>query len=103
MTAPRSAVRVVIGGEEYAVRSELPPEYTREVAAYLDAALKRVKDMLPMVESHKAAILAALAITDELFQARRGDREIANRMSALADDLARLLPPAKRGKRSAAS
>ena len=102
MTAPRNAVRVVIGGEEYAVRSELPPEYTREVAAYLDAALKRVKDMLPMVESHKAAILAALAITDELFQARRGDREIATRLASAADEVARLLPPAKRGARAAA-
>lgn len=103
MTAPKHAVRVVIGGEEYAVRSELPPEYTREVAAYLDAALKRVKDMLPMVESHKAAILAALAITDELFQARRGDREIAARLSAAAEEVARLLPPAKRGSRAAAA
>ena len=103
MTAPKSAVRVVIGGEEYAVRSELPPEYTREVAAYLDAALKRVKDMLPMVESHKAAILAALAITDELFQARRGDREIAARLTAAADEVARLLPPAKRTSRAAAA
>jgi cell division protein ZapA len=101
VTAPKSAVRVVIGGEEYAVRSELPPEYTREVAAYLDAALKRVKDMLPMVESHKAAILAALAITDELFQARRGDREIAARLTAAADEVARLLPPAKRTSRAA--
>jgi cell division protein ZapA len=103
VTAPKSAVRVVIGGEEYAVRSELPPEYTREVAAYLDAALKRVKDMLPMVESHKAAILAALAITDELFQARRGDREIAARLTAAADEVARLLPPAKRTSRAAAA
>ena len=103
MTAPKHAVRVVIGGEEYAVRSELPPEYTREVAAYLDAALKRVKDMLPMVESHKAAILAALAITDELFQARRGDREIAARLTAAAEEVARLLPPAKRGSRAAAT
>ncbi len=103
MTAPKSAVRVVIGGEEYAVRSELPPEYTREVAAYLDAALKRVKDMLPMVESHKAAILAGLAITDELFQARRGDREIATRLNAAADEIARLLPPAKRPARPRAA
>jgi len=97
----KSAVRVFIGGEEYTVRSELPPEYTREVAAYLDVALKRVRDSLPMVESHKAAILAALSITDELFQARRGDREVADRLSAMADDLARLLPPAKRGTRAA--
>ncbi|HEV2085498.1 MAG TPA: cell division protein ZapA [Gemmatimonadales bacterium] len=101
MTTTKNAVRVVIGGEEYTVRSELPPEYTREVAAYLDAALKRVRDSLPMVESHKAAILAALSITDELFQARRGDREVADRLSSMANDLARLLPPAKRGSRAA--
>jgi cell division protein ZapA (FtsZ GTPase activity inhibitor) len=101
VTAAKNAVRVTIGGEEYTVRSELPPEYTREVAAYLDAALKRVRDSLPMVETHKAAILAGLAITDELFQARRGDREIADRVSAMSDDLARLLPPAKRGRRAA--
>jgi cell division protein ZapA len=101
MTTTKNAVRVIIGGEEYTVRSELPPEYTREVAAYLDAALKRVRDTLPMVESHKAAILAALSITDELFQARRGDRENADRLSSMASDLARLLPPAKRGTRAA--
>lgn len=103
MSNAKNAVRVTIGGEEFTVRSELPPEYTREVAAYLDAALKRVRDSLPMVETHKAAILAALAITDELFQARRGDREIAARLSGMADELARLLPPAKRGGRAAAS
>jgi cell division protein ZapA len=101
VTTTKNAVRVIIGGEEYTVRSELPPEYTREVAAYLDAALKRVRDTLPMVESHKAAILAALSITDELFQARRGDREVADRLSSMANDLARLLPPAKRGSRAA--
>jgi len=101
MSPPKNAVRVVIGGEEFAVRSELPPEYTREVAAYLDAALKRVKDSMPMVESHKAAVLAALSITDELFQARRGDRDSADRIGTLADDVRRLLPPAKRGRGAA--
>lgn len=101
MNTTKNAVRVFIGGEEYTVRSEVPPEYTREVAAYLDGALRRVRDSLPMVESHKAAILAGLAITDELFQARRGDRDVADRLSTMADDLARLLPPAKRGGRAA--
>lgn len=101
MTTTKNAVKVFIGGEEYTVRSELPPEYTREVAAYLDSALKGVRDSLPMVESHKAAILAALSITDELFQARRGDRDVADRLTSMANDLARLLPPAKRGTRAA--
>lgn len=99
MSAGKHAVQVTIGGEEYTVRSELPPEYTREVAAYVDAALKRVKDTIPMVETHKAAILAALSITDELFQGRRGDREVAARLQALSDEFVRLLPPTKRGRR----
>jgi cell division protein ZapA len=103
MTMAKHAVRVTIGGEDYTVRSELPPEYTREVAAYVDAALRRIRDMLPQVETNKAAILAALAITDELFQARRLDREQAGRLAAMADDLARLLPPAKRGRRGSGS
>ena len=78
MSGSKHAVRVVIGGEEYTVRSELPPEYTREVAAPTwTSRSARVRDMVPSVEIHKAAILAALAITDELFQARRGDRELA--------------------------
>ncbi len=100
MTLPKQAVKVSIGGDEYTVRSELPPEYTREVAAYLDAQIINVREMLPTLDTQKVAVLAALAITDELFQARRGDREMAARLAAMADDLARLLPPPKRGGRA---
>lgn len=96
----KHAVRVTIGGEEFTVRSEHSPEYTMEVAAYVDEALARVRDMVPMADSHKAAMLAALSITDELFQARRGDLEAARKIEALADGVARLLPPAKRGRRA---
>jgi len=100
MTVPKQAVKVSIGGDEYTVRSEFPPEYTREVAAYLDAQILQVRNMLPTLDGQKVAVLAALAITDELHQARRGDREMAARLAAMADDLARLLPPPKRGSRS---
>ena len=96
MTEAKHAVEVTIGGESYTVRSELPPAYTKEVASYVDAALGRVRESAPLVESHKAAILAALSITDELFRARRGDREMAARMTVLADEIGRLIPPAKR-------
>jgi len=88
VSTKKHAVKVMIGGEEYTVRSDLPPEYTREVAAYVDRALKQVLSQGP--------ILAALDITNELFQARKGEREVAARLAALADDLARLLPPGKR-------
>jgi len=96
VSAKKHAVKVMIGGEEYTVRSDLPPEYTREVAGYVDQALKKVLSQGPIVETHKAAILAALDITNELFQSRKGEREVAARLTALADDLAKLLPPEKR-------
>lgn len=99
MSAEKHAVKVTIGGEEFTVRSELPPEYTREVAAYFNDALSRIRGSLPTVEAHKAAILAGLAITDELFQARQGDEEQAAQVRGLADELARFLPPARRGVR----
>ncbi len=96
MSTKKHAVKVMIGGEEYTVRSDLPPEYTREVAAFVDQALKKVLAQGPIVEIHKAAILAALDITNELFQAKKGEREVAARLTALADDLVKMLPPAKR-------
>lgn len=96
MSSKLHAVRVMIGGEEYTVRSDLPPEYTREVAAYLDEALKKVLSQGQMVETHKAAILAALDITNELFQAKKGEREVAARLAAVTDDLVKMLPPGKR-------
>lgn len=103
MSGATQAVRVSVGGEELVVRSDLPAEYTREVAAHFDDALRQIRAMMPTIEAHKAAILAGLAVTDELFRARRTDAEQATRMTALADELARLLPPAKRGTRSGAA
>ena len=41
MSTKKHAVKVMIGGEEYTVRSDLPPEYTREVAGFVDQALKK--------------------------------------------------------------
>lgn len=96
----KESVRVMVGGEELVVRSELPPEYTRDVAAYYDDALRRIRAMSPSLEAHKAAILAGLAVTDELFRSRRSDAEAAKRLRVLADDMARLLPPTKRGSRT---
>ena len=96
MSTKKHAVKVMIGGEEFTVRSDLTPDYTREVAGYVDQALKRVLAQGGLVETHKAAILAALDITNELFQARKGEREVAARLVALADDFAKMLPPGRR-------
>lgn len=96
MSADRKLVKVRIGTEEYALRSDRPEEYTREVAEHVDRALREILASGAIVESHKAAVLAALAIADELFQERRTHAEMAGRLERLSAELARLLPPAKR-------
>ncbi len=96
MTGKKTVVKVTIGGDEYSLKSDRPPEYTREVAEHLDRALKEVLEVGAIVESHKAAILAALTITDELFQSRRSQADLAERIKALTAEVSRLLPPAKR-------
>lgn len=103
MSGTKQSVRVVVGGEELVVRSELPAEYTREVAAHLDEALRSIRTMMPSLEAHKAAILAGLAVTDELFRSRRTDADIARRLTTMTEDLVRLLPPTKRTARGAPS
>jgi len=101
VSAVRHSARVTLGGTELTVSSEHPPEYIRDVAAYFDAALARIRGSVPSVDAHKAALLAGLAMTDELFQARRGDGDQAARLAGLTERLARVLPPAKRGGRAA--
>lgn len=96
----KNLVRVTIGGEEYSLRSDRSEDYTRAVAEHVDRAIAEAKALGVLVESHKAVVLAALAITDELFQARLTARELEQRMSQLTDSLSRFLPPNKRPSRS---
>jgi cell division protein ZapA (FtsZ GTPase activity inhibitor) len=95
-TPGKHSVRVQVGGEELPLRTELPPEYAREVAAHFDTALRQIRAASPSLEAYKAAILAGLAVTDELFRTRRTDAELAARITAMTDTIARLLPPTKR-------
>lgn len=96
MSAIKHSTRVTICGEDYTIRSDSPPEHTRAVAAYVDAKINEVLESAAVVESQKAAILAALQITDELFSARAAQAEVAEQMKTLSGELRRWLPPAKR-------
>ena len=68
--AVRAAVTVQIGGEDHTIRANVEPEYTRKCAEWVDNRITEIRKQLGLIESHKAAILAALSITDETFQAQ---------------------------------
>lgn len=97
MTPPTQSTRVMICGEEYAIRSDASPEHTRAVAAHVDKAIRDVIGNASVVDLHKGAILAALSITDELFKAQAERVSLAEAMRGLSSELRRWLPPGKRG------
>lgn len=97
MSAPRHSVRIALGGIELTVSSEHQPEYTRQVAEYFDSVLARIRSSIPTADAHRVALLAGLAITDELFQAREGDALQAARLRGMTERLTRLVPATKRG------
>jgi cell division protein ZapA len=96
VNAKTTSVKVNILGEEYAIRSDASADHTRAVAQYVDRTIRSVMNSGMVVESHKAAILAALQLTDELFRLRAAQSELAAEMRALAADVRRWLPPSKR-------
>jgi cell division protein ZapA (FtsZ GTPase activity inhibitor) len=83
-------VAVEIAGEKHVLRSDVPPEYTRSVAAHVDATIRALPGFQTL-EPFRAATLAALSITDELFRAREEIRrlrgEADQRTAELADAL----------------
>lgn len=88
MTDDRTVTTVEIAGDTYTIRSEASQEYTQECARYVNRTLEQIMARGSLVEVHKAAILAAMALTDELFQARA---EADAARAALAERATRLL------------
>lgn len=87
MADERSVTRVEIAGEQYTIRSEASQEYTRECARYVNETIDTIMSRGSLVEAHKAAILAAMALADQLFQAREETETIRTTLSRNASRL----------------
>ena len=88
MSPDKASVTVRIAGEEHTIRATAEPAYTKRCAKMVDDRIQQIRAMSGLIEGHKAAILAALSIVDELFQAEeeleRLRKESAERATALA-------------------
>jgi cell division protein ZapA len=70
-----NAVKVQIFGQTYTIRGELDERYVQQLAAYVDAKMSAIADATSTVDTQRAAVLAALAIADELHSIRKGRGE----------------------------
>ncbi len=96
MTGERTVTTVEIAGEEYTIRSHASQEYTRECARCVNETLAEIMSQGSLVEVHKAAILAALALADQLLQARRGvevlEEALSRKSARLLEEIERRAP-----------
>jgi len=98
VTTRKHVVRVTILGEEHTIKSDATPEHARAVAEYVDRTIKAITNNgTAVVEPHKAAILAAMKIADELFAERESNGDVTESLQSLSGEVRRWLPPAKRG------
>ncbi|HKZ05143.1 MAG TPA: cell division protein ZapA [Methylomirabilota bacterium] len=98
MAEPRR-VDVEILGQRYAIRSDAPPDYVRQLVAYVEKRVKEIRGDAPGQDPTKILVLTALDITDELFRLRdetgKGDIDITARLGALIKLLDAAVPPSR--------
>jgi cell division protein ZapA len=70
-------VKVEIYGQGYTMAGDLDEAYVRELARYVDEKMSAVAEATQTVDSVRVAVLAAMAIADELhtLQQKSGDRD----------------------------
>jgi len=66
--AARNKVDVEIFGEHYKIKGEAAPEYMSRLARYVDQTMRKVVQRNPRLTLHKAAVLSAINIADELLK-----------------------------------
>jgi len=84
-------VTVRIAGEDHTIRANVEPDYTRKCARLVDDRIYEIRSKAQFLETHRAAILAALSIAGDYYQAledvERARRDTARRIDKLARKL----------------
>ena len=70
-------IKITIFGQEYSVKAPADPTYIKKIAEYVDTKMREVQSGFSATQSsNRIAILSAMNITDELFNAKKqGDSE----------------------------
>jgi len=89
MSEDRASVTVRIAGEEHQIRTNAEYAYTLRCAQLVDDRIRDIRTKSGLIESHKAAILAALSIADEYLQAVEETERLRREVTSRATNLLR--------------
>jgi cell division protein ZapA len=87
----KSLVRVEILGREYNIRSDEGEERVQKIAQYVDEKLRKISEISKTTSTLNAAILAAMDIANEYFEALEGRTHLRQRMEQIETKSGRLI------------
>lgn len=70
------SVKISLGGQTLSVRTDAKPRYIKELADYVNATIDQARASGKVATTQSLALLAAMTIADELFQAREQKSEL---------------------------
>ncbi|HYK43238.1 MAG TPA: cell division protein ZapA [Thermoanaerobaculia bacterium] len=89
-----SVTQVEIFGQTYNVRAEGDSTYIHDLARFVDSRMKEVAERTATVDTTKIAILAALNISDDLYQREKTKKDNPSDAVARAERLIQKLDAA---------
>ena len=89
--AEKSTEKVEIFGQEYKIKGVGNPQYVHKIAGYVDKKMREIAHSSGIMSQSRIAILAALNITDELYQVRETREKAEHELESQAAKLGELL------------
>lgn len=91
-----NAIDVEIYGQRYTIKGEADDQYVRKLAAFVDEHMRHVGKGMKTATLSKLAVLAAINIAHELFQAERlrehEEADVERRVLSLLDTIEEQIP-----------
>ena len=85
-------IKITIFGQEYSVKAPADPTYIKKIAEYVDSKMREVQSGFSSTQSsNRIAILSAMNITDELFNARKKEDSDENEVEEKINSLIELI------------
>jgi len=92
-------IEIEIYGHRYTIMGDAEEDYIKRLAAYVDEQMRGVAQGMKTATFAKLALLAAINITDQLFQAeqlrRQGEVDVERRARCLMESIEEQLQPSR--------
>ncbi len=88
----KNKVKVNIFGDEYTLKAELPVNYMKKLAGYVDTKMHEFAQKGLSQGTHKVAVLTAINLTDEIFNLRRELKHVKAKLENEREKMAKQVP-----------